>query len=129
MGSIMSGLISWGKGISNQQVASDGNRFIRHLVELQQCPRCPLHPLVDDRDEVAHLALIWYIYLANSGERLLRGVEMLEEDNDHFGVFPLDFLHAYMSAMSLESGKSNPPQRDPGEYRDIAESDYFPVRP
>jgi len=65
------------EGMSNQRVASDGDRSICYLVELQQCPRHPLHPLVNDRDEVAHLARIWYIYLASSGERLLRGVEML----------------------------------------------------
>ena len=51
MGSIMVGLISWGRRLSNRIREGAATSY---LVELQRCPGRPPHPIVDDRDKVAH---------------------------------------------------------------------------
>lgn len=53
-----------------------------YLVELQRRPRCPTHPLVDNGYEVADFACPLHVNLADTVKRLLRRVEVLEEDHD-----------------------------------------------
>lgn len=56
-----------------------------HLVKLDGRSWCPPHSFVDERREVADLVHPTNINLSNSCQRLLRRVEMLEEDHDVLG--------------------------------------------
>ena len=73
--------------------AADWRKFTNsYLIELQRCTGCPPHPLVDNRDKVAHFTPPGHMALTNSIECLPRGIEMFEENHDRSSVIQLEFL-------------------------------------
>lgn len=53
-----------------------------NLVQLDGCVGCPSHAVINEGDKVSNLAAPWNIHFANTGQGLLRRIEMLQEDHD-----------------------------------------------
>ena len=72
-----------------------------YFVEFQWRPRCPPHPLVDDREEVADFAVSGNIRLADTMQSLFRSVEMLQEYHDgSLGRFQLASFGYYVKVQT-----------------------------
>lgn len=58
------------------------HRQISYLIQFQWCARRPAHALVNNRYEIADFAGSGHVDLSNAVQRLLRCVEVLQENHD-----------------------------------------------